>query len=302
MLVLRECSFHCIRGLRTAPEGIPSSPSSFFLCRSPLSIRVIIDLAGNRRKSRYSRLLVKFPVHGNRELEDRWNVVREDELEDDPNERDANIHVKKQKRKKKKERRKRKDEKTKQITNESRSTRSWIVDGTHEPRASRIEARFEIHRVAHPRDDLALGQPRCSSSSGHRRTTEGCGRRAPEPGTPTRHDPLEHCTVFQDQFGRFTWLRRKDAVRGCSPPRVAPRSPPLAPSSAFPSLLARWLLLSQPPPRRHSSRSPPFRTRCPLVLADESLLSRERRVGRGQETRTRRIRPTRSQLLADPRG
>lgn len=125
---------------------------------------------------------------------------------------------------------------------------------------------------------------RCSSSSGHRRTTEGCRRRAPEPGTPTRHDPLEHCTVFQDQFGRFTWLRRKDAVRGCSllalPLDPLFWLPPLpSPPSLLASCYSRNPLLTSP------AEIAPLSIALPPCVAGESLLSFHWRVGCGQGTR-----------------
>lgn len=124
---------------------------------------------------------------------------------------------------------------------------------------------------------------RCSSSSGHRRTTEGCRRRAPELGT--RHATIRSSTAPCFRTSSAASL----GFEGRMPCVVAHSSRcPSIPSSGSllclhqpPCSLAATLATPSP---RHSSRSPPFRTRCPLVLADESLLSREPRVGCGQET------------------
>lgn len=117
--------------------------------------------------------------------------------------------------------------------------------------------------MAHPRDDLALGQlgapPR--RGIGERLRAADAGPRNWGPDTPRSARALHRVSGPV----RPLHLAPKEGCRAwLLTPRVAPRSPPLAPSSAFTSLLARWLLLSQPPPHVTRRDRPPFERVAPL--------------------------------------
>lgn len=123
----------------------------------------------------------------------------------------------------------------------------------------------KICRVVHPGDDLALGQLGAPARRGisERLRAADAGPRNRGPDTPRSARALHRVSGPV----RPLHLAPKEGCRAwLLAPHVAPRSPLLAPSSAFYSLLGRWLLLSQPPPRVTRGDRPPFERVGPLCL------------------------------------